>query len=243
VAEGEPRTPDTEVAVTPTELRAPNLALQPLGYSRAETHRLLERAAVALDVKTSSLQMQISDLKAALDEARRRLAEQLAREPVSVAEAVGEVLVTAHRAAELVRNEAQQEVDALLVDARMQARKIVEEAERRAEELDAAKARAEDALAQTEAEARAAREGAERDVAQLHAEAGRVRLVIDEFRNQWWELISDALKQLELHVPTPEAPSDDAEQLHDHLRSRLAETEDEAGIGAETAPRGERGSE
>ena len=102
-----------------------------------------------------------------------------------------------------------EEVDALLVDARMQARKIVEEAERRAEELDAAKARAEDALAQTEAEARAAREGAERDVAQLHAEAGRVRLVIDEFRNQWWELISDALKQLELHVPTPEAPSDD----------------------------------
>ena len=77
MAEGEPRTPDTEVAVTPTELRAPNLALQPLGYSRAETHRLLERAAVALDVKTSSLQMQISDLKAALDEARRRLAEQL----------------------------------------------------------------------------------------------------------------------------------------------------------------------
>jgi cell division septum initiation protein DivIVA len=228
--------------VTPAELRAPNLSLQPLGYSRAETHRLLERAAGALEDETSSLQTQISDLKAALDEAHQRLAEEAAREPVSVEEAVGEVLVTAHRAAELVRNEAQQEVDAVLVDARVQARKIVEEAERQAEELDAAKARAEDALAQTEAEARAAREDAERDVAQLHAEARRVRLVIDEFRNQWWELISDALKQLELRVPGPDAPNDETEQLHDDLRSRLADTEDEEGVDTEAAPRGERGS-
>jgi cell division septum initiation protein DivIVA len=243
MAERDPSTkPEAEVALRPGELRAPNLSLQPLGYSRSETHRLLERAAAALEDETSSLQSEISDLKAALDEAHERLAEEVAREPVSVEEAVGEVLVTAHRAAELVRNEAQQEVDAVLVDARVQARKIVEEAERQVEELDAAKARTQDALAQTEAEARAAREDAERDVAQLHAEARRVRLVIDEFRNQWWELISDALKQLELRVPSPNASSEHNEQLHDDLRSRLAETEDEPGVDAEAAPRGERSS-
>jgi hypothetical protein len=166
-------------------------------------------------------------------------------------EAVGEVLVTAHRAAELVRKEADQEMDALLVEARAQALKIVEEAERQAEELDAAKARAADALAKTEAEARVAREDAEREVAELHAEARRVRLVIDEFRNQWWELISDALKQLELRVPSGDASVDEAETLHDDLRSRLAETEDEDGarekaneqhVDSEVAPRGERGS-
>jgi hypothetical protein len=166
-------------------------------------------------------------------------------------EAVGEVLVTAHRAAELVRKEADEEMDALLVEARAQALKIVEEAERQAEELDAAKARAADALAKTEAEARVAREDAEREVAELHAEARRVRLVIDEFRNQWWELISDALKQLELRVPSGDASVDEAETLHDDLRSRLAETEDEDGarekakeerVDSEAAPRAERGS-
>jgi vacuolar-type H+-ATPase subunit H len=251
VAEQEPRTPDTEVAVTPAELRAPSLSLQPLGYSRAETHRLLERAAGALEEETSSLQMQISDLNTALDEAHQRLAAEVPPERVSMEEAVGEVLVTAHRAAELVRKEADQEMDALLVDARAQALKIVEEAERRAEELDAAKVRAEEARAKTEAEARVVREDAEREVAELHAEARRVRLVIDEFRNQWWELISEALKQLELRVPSGDASVEEAETLHDDLRSRLAETEDEdrAGeqireehIDSDAAPRSERGS-
>jgi cell division septum initiation protein DivIVA len=243
MTERQSRMPDTQRAVTPAELRNPNLPLQPFGYSRAETHRLLERAAVALEAETSSLQTQISDLNTALDEARKQLAEEVAHEQVSVEEAVGQVLVTAHRAAELLRNEAQQQVDALLGEAREQARKIVEEAERRAEEVDSAKARAEDALARAEAEARAAREAGERDVAQLHAEADRVRLVIDEFRNQWWELISNALKQLELRVLSPDAPSEGAEQLHDDLRSRLADTEDEAGVGADGAPQEEHSSE
>jgi hypothetical protein len=250
VAEREPLTPEAQAAVTPAELRAPSLSFQPLGYSRAETHRLLEQAAGALEDETSRLHTQISDLKTALDEAHQRLAEEASREPVSVEEAVGEVLVTAHRAAELVRNEADQKVEALLVDARAQAQNIVKEAGRQAEEIDAAKARAEDALAKTEEDARTVREDAEREVAELHAEARRVRLVIDEFRNQWWELISDALKQLELRVPSTDAPPEEAEKLHVDLRSRLAETEDkdedededEDRVESEAAPRRERGS-
>ena len=50
MAESETQTPDAEIAVTPAELRAPKLPLQSLGgYSRADTDRLLDRAAKALD--------------------------------------------------------------------------------------------------------------------------------------------------------------------------------------------------
>jgi len=221
----QPTTPDTNAAITPAELRAPNLSLQAFGYSRAETTMLLDRAAKALEENASSTQTRISDLETALGEAQQRLAEDASREPVSVEEAVGEVLVTAHRAAELVRHEAEREVDALLAGARDQARKIVEEADRKAEEAAEARARAEDALAKSEAEARATREHAEREIAELHGEASRVRLVIDEFRNQWWELISDALRKLELQVPSGDAQVEETDSLHNDLRSRLAETE------------------
>jgi cell division septum initiation protein DivIVA len=235
VAQREPTTPDAKAAITPAELRAPNLSLQVLGYSRAETTLLLERAARALEENASSTQTRISDLETALGEAQR-LAEDASREPVSVEEAVGEVLVTAHRAAELVRHEAEHEVDTLLGEAREQARKIVEEADRKAEEVADARAQAEDALAKSEAEARAAREDVEREIAELHAEARRVRLVIDGFRNQWWELISDALRKLELQVPSGDDYVEETDNLHNDLRSRLAETDAEP-QAREDAPR------
>ena len=214
--------------MTPAELRAPHLPLQLfVGYSRAATNRLLDRAATTLEENGSSLQTQISNLKTALDDAQRRLSEQASREPTSVEQAVGEVLVTAHRAAEVARNEAQQEADALVAAARAQAQEMVEEAERKAQELEAAKARVEDAIAKAQEEARVTREDAEREITELHAEARRVRLVIDEFRNQWWNLISDALKQLELRFPSAEASADEAENLQSDLRSRLTEPRDE----------------
>jgi cell division septum initiation protein DivIVA len=235
VAQREPGKLDTTTAaVTPAELRAPSLSLQALGYSRAETSLLLERAARALEEQASSLQTKISDLEAALDDAQQRLAEEAAREPVSMEQAVGEVLVTAHRAAELVQKEAEQEVDALLGKARQQAHKIVEEADRHAQELDAAKARAEEELAKTEVEVRALRDDAEREVADLHAEANRVRLVIDEFRNQWWDLVSEALRKLELGVANGDAQLEEAEGLQDDLRSRLPETDAEPAVPGET---------
>ena len=211
VAKDEAKTPHGEFDVTPRELRSINLPLQPFGgYSRAETDRLLERAAGTLEETTSSLEAQISELRTTLDEARQRLKAEAAREPASVEQAVGEVLVTAHRAADVLRTEASQEIEDLLSQARSQAEEIVGEAQRKAEEIDAAKVRAADALAQTEAEARTMREDAELRVAELHAEARRVRLVIDEFRKQWWDLISDALRQLELRVPSGDGPSEEA---------------------------------
>ena len=224
MAEREHQDSVIEVAVTPNELRTPHLPLQPIGgYSREETEQLLDRAARTLEERTSTLSAQVSDLQAALDEARQRLSEASRREPQSVEQAVGEVLVTAHRAAELVRNEAEQEIDALLGEARAQAQNIVEEAERQAVELNEANARAEEARAKAEEEVRTLRAAAEQDIAALHAEARRVRQVIDEFRNQWWELISDALRQLELGVQSADEPVQGNERLHDDLRSRLAE--------------------
>lgn len=234
MAQPEPGKPDANAAVTPAELRAPHLSFQALGYSRAETSLLLERAARTLEENASSLKTKISDLEAALEDAQQRLAEEASREQVSVEEAVGEVLVTAHRAAELVRNEAEREMSALLDEAREQARKVVEAGDRQAEELAAVKARAEDELAKAEAEARARRDHAEREVDELHAEARRVRLVIDEFRNQWWELISEALRKLELRVPSADARIEETETLHEDLRERLPEGDSGPAVPGET---------
>jgi len=208
VAESETQTPDAETAVTPAELRAPKLPLQSLGgYSRADTDRLLDRAAKALD------------------EAHERLAEEARRRTASVEQTVGEVLVTAHHAAESVRNEAQQQADAALVAARARAQELVEKAEREAQEIEAAKARVEEALAEEHEKARASREDVEREIAVLQADARRVRSAIDEFRDQWLNLMSETLRQLELRFPNAEAAADEIESLHDDLRSRLTTVE------------------
>ena len=217
MAESETQTPDAEIAVTPVELRAPKLPLQSLGgYSRADTDRLLDRAAKALD------------------EAHERLAEEARRRKASVEQTVGEVLVTAHRAAESVRNEAQQQADAVLVAARASAQKVVEKAEQETQELDAAKARLEEALAEEQEKARASREDVEREIAALQADARRVRSAIDEFRDQWLNLISETLRQLELRFPNADAAAGEIETLHDDLRSRLTTAEPAPAQGKST---------
>jgi cell division initiation protein len=181
------------------------------GYSRAETNRLLDRAARTLEQNSSSKQTEIS----------------------TVEQAVGEVLVTAHHAAEVVRNEAKQEADGLLEAARSEARELVADAKRQTEELEAAKARVENALVRAQEEARASREAAEREIVELHAEARRLRSVVDEFRDQWRTLISDALRQLELRFPSADAPADTAEGLQDDLRSRLIAPREEKALQQE----------
>ena len=218
MAESETQTPDAEIAVTPAELRAPKLPLQSLGgYSRADTDRLLDRAAKALD------------------EAHERLAEEARRRTASVEQTVGEVLVTAHHAAESVRNEAQQQADAVLVAARASAQELVEKAEREAQEIEAAKARVEEALAEEHEKARASREDVEREIAVLQADARRVRSAIDEFRDQWLNLISETLRQLELRFPNAEAAADEIGTLHDDLRSRLT-TAESATVPGKSSP-------
>jgi chromosome segregation ATPase len=69
---------------------------------------------------------------------------------------------------------------------------------------------------------KAMRADAEREAAELHAEARRVRSVIDDFRAQWRKLISEAVEQLELRSPSP-AVAVEAEALSGDLGSRLAD--------------------
>jgi hypothetical protein len=171
VANREGKPPHGEVDVTPRELRSVNLPLQSFGgYSRAETDRLLERAAGTLEETTSRFEAQISELRTVLVVARRGLEE------------------------------------------------------------DAAGVRPEDELAQTEADAQSMYEDGERGVAELLAEARRVRRVIDEFWKQWWDLISNALRQIELRAPSVDATADGPERLHNDLRTRVAETQEAEGI-------------
>ena len=178
------------------------------GYSREETNRLLDRAAKTLERSSSSEGTEFS----------------------TVEQAVGEVLLTAHRAAEVVRNEAEQEADRLLEAARSEAQELVAETKRQTVELEAAKARAEDALVRAQEEALASRAAAERGLVELHAEERRVRSVVDQFRDEWRTLISDALTQLELRFPSADEPADTAESLQSGLQDRLIESRDEEAL-------------
>jgi hypothetical protein len=224
------QTPDAETAVTPAELRTPDLPLQPFGgYSRAETTRLLARAAKTLEATESGLQ------PTSLPRSRRRSSRRSARSSSLISSlkavlGVAHPRLSDHQAAEVVRAEAKEEAHGLVAAARAQAQEIVQEAERRTEELRAANAQIEDAIARARDEAQLAREDAERDIAELRDEARRVRSVIDDFRTQWGNLIQDALRQLELGFPGGSESGDGSESLERELRERLAEprAEDEA---------------
>jgi cell division septum initiation protein DivIVA len=189
---------EADGAVTPAELRTPDLPLQRFGgYSRTATDRLLNRAATTLE----------------------QLAERVTAGPPPDEQSVGEALVTAHRVAEAVRTEARAEAEALIAAARTQAQEIVQEAVRRADDLRVEHAQTENALAQARQQAQVA----EREITELHDEARRVRSVIDEFRTQWSNLISGALRQLELRMSGADQADDGAGSLERDLRERLVE--------------------
>jgi cell division septum initiation protein DivIVA len=223
VAARDHRTSGTGLSQLLRSLRDPDLPFQAIGgYSRAETNELLARAADALEETDANLRRQISELTTTLESLREQLAEDSHKSP-SMEQAVGEVMVTAHRAVEAIWREVDEEAKGVLADARAQARTLLEGAERQAKEVDAARAQAEEDLAKTRDDARRLSEDAESKVAALEAEARRVHQVIDEFRYSWWNLISEALKQLELRVPSADATAGATEALHDALRDQLGE--------------------
>jgi chromosome segregation ATPase len=123
----------------------------------------------------------------------------------------------------------------VLVAARASVQELVEKAEREAQEIEAAKARVEAALAEEHEKARASREDVEREIAVLQADARRVRSAIDEFRDQWLNLMSETLRQLELRFPNAEAAADEIGTLHDDLRSRLT-TAESATVPGKSSP-------
>jgi hypothetical protein len=191
VDESRNQSSDPHGAVTPAELRAADLPPQHFGgYSKEATDELLRRAA------------------ATLERAGRASVGEAPNE-----RAVGEALVTAHRAAEAVVGEA-----------RAKAQAIVQDAERRADELRAEQAEVEDMLARARDEAQVA----QREITDLHNEARRVRSVIDEFRGQWSNLVSGALDQLDRRISGADQSVDAAASLERDLRDRLVEPQAEA---------------
>ena len=127
--------PPVPGAVSPGQLRSPDLPVQLLrGYEREATDRLIERAAKTIEGLGSvvtRLRAEVEELKTARDEAQRKFEGAL--DATGVHKAVGEVLVTAHRAAETLREEAEQKVQqtvaAAEAEARARAESLVAEAE------------------------------------------------------------------------------------------------------------------
>jgi chromosome segregation ATPase len=192
--------PESPPAVSAAELRNHRLPGQRLGgYSRQATDELLARAARALEASSTTGHAQIAQVEQPNEHA------------------VGEALITAHRVADGVRAQAKEEADTLLAAARSEAEELVREAERRAGELRAESARIEEALGRAREEANLA----ETAIAALRGEAERVRSVIDDFRTQWWNLITDAHSQLELRLPGSELPDDGGDGFARDLRDRL----------------------
>lgn len=194
--------PLSSSAVSAAELRNHDLPGQHLGgYSREATDQLLDRAARALEA------------------AQQQVSERVSRQQPDE-HAIGEALVTAHRVADSLRTEAEQEADALLAAARTEAEKLVQQAEHRTDELRAESTKIEDALHRAREEAGAA----ESYIVELQGEAERIRAVIDNFRTQWWNLITDALRQLEVRLPGAERPEDESNDFARDLRDRLNES-------------------
>jgi cell division septum initiation protein DivIVA len=205
--------------VTPAQLRNHDLPVHHFGgYAREATDELLQHAAAALETAESRARAEILRLKADLQDAHQQLSDGAGRSQYEE-RAVGEAIVTAHRVAEALRAEAKQEADALLASAHAQAAELLQQAEHRASELRAESARVEDSLARARGEAGSA----EREIADLRGEAQRVRAVIDDFRAQWWNLISESLRQLELHFPDGERSHEGTETFARDLRDRLVE--------------------
>jgi hypothetical protein len=210
--------PPVPGAVSPGQLRSPDLPVALFrGYEREATDRLIERAAKTVEGLGSvvtRLRAEIEELKSARDEAQRKFEGAL--DATGVHKAVGEVLVTAHRAAETLREEAEQKVQQAVAEAEAEARRRAESLVAEAEQArDAgARAREEAALALSEAEHRAAElvdsAKAEREQllasavgdlagvrAELEAEVERLRAEIDGSRSRWASFLHESLMHLE----------------------------------------------
>jgi hypothetical protein len=204
-------------SATPSQLRTPQLPRQLLrGYERAATDRLLERAAKAIDglgQVVTQLRAEIAELTSARDELQRKFDGAL--DSTGVHKAVGEVLVSAHKAAEELRAEATRKVEQLVAEseaaasaradelvaaaeqmhesarrAEQEAAALVAEGERRAAEL------AEVAKVERERLLEEAAAGAMDTRAELELQLEQLRREIQTTRSSWLGLLNEALTRM-----------------------------------------------
>jgi hypothetical protein len=208
--------------VSASQLRDPGLRQQPVGgYRRTDVDSLLKRAARTIEDlggKVKAAQGKIAELTFAQAEveARPRPTAEPSRSPEEI---VGEVLVTAQRAADAVREAAQ------LVAEQMdsEAQQIRAEAERRREEADQlhreAQATAEDALEQAIALRIEALAEGERLIGNAVAEAERL---IKDAVAEAERLTSDAVAEAAQVRADLEAEADRSDAAIADLRGKWA---------------------
>lgn len=153
-----PRLSEADLVAQLAALEIPTLPRQLFGgYSREATNALLARAATAIQA-----------LRAQADDVESEPPDPLSAE--STRDAVGNALITAHQAAERVRDEAHRDADALRETAKAEAARITEEA------------RVESATAQAE-------------LVSLRAELAQLRGLADEFETRW-HVVTESVRQL-----------------------------------------------
>jgi len=239
--------------VSASQLRHPLLERRRAGgYRRSDVDRLLERAARTLEDlagKVKEAQAEAADLRLDLAATRVRLAhieasrtEPSADEPSSSPEEmVGEAPVTPHRTAAALTDAARIDAERLISEAQERARRILAEADRGREAADrlqaerqaAAERALEQAVAQRD-EALAERgrliNDAVAEAAQvrveLEAEADRLVAAIADLRSGWAEFLGGALSRLErIDFETRSVVADD---LRGGVRGRRARAGDPA---------------
>jgi cell division septum initiation protein DivIVA len=205
------------ILVTASQLRAPRLSRQAVGgYRRNQVDGLLERAAMTIEGlghTIKGLQEGTGRLQAAHATLEEHLQHAIPRTPEEI---LGEIILTAHRAADEVRSDARHDADLIVIEAQTEAMRVVTDAERRREESEQLQRDAEATIeaARQQAllvgnEARAEREQliadaiAEATLARddLDAEAKRLEAAIEGLRAEWIGFVRDGLARLEAIQP------------------------------------------
>jgi cell division septum initiation protein DivIVA len=226
---------------TSEELRTLHLPQQRFGgYAREAVDETIGMAARAIDRLAAELRTRQDEI-ARLQLARGELESELEVTTLpSPAEVVGDILVTAHRAAEAVIEEAHRALAGEREAARQESSKVLARARRLLEEAAAAHRHAQIVVADAHARAQAltenaqvearnlvagATESAARRRSQLEMESARLETAIMGLRNEWVGRAAEALVRLDgLELePTPELGhvSETAAELPADLRSRL----------------------
>jgi cell division septum initiation protein DivIVA len=198
---------DSEAGLTSSFLRNPSLRRQLFGgYATEDTDALLQHAATTID----SLRKSVTELKQgqtapkqsqaapAAPPAERpplRLAEGIQQPRLGITEAdqvstatavaVGEVMISAHQAIELLKEKAQQEAHKIIEDAQGHAATILAEAAKERARSEEARTTADKIQEDAHAEATSIVERATRERDQIIAESERFKTIAEDMRRQW----------------------------------------------------------
>jgi hypothetical protein len=198
---------------TPEQLRRPSLPQQRLGgYSREAVDQVLGGAA-------QTVEKLLSEIKASQDEIARLESSQADREQQlelaqrrSPEEIVGEVLMTAQRAAESLIEKARQDAAWAVTEARRETAPVLAEAQRALEEAGRLHRDAQATIAQARLQAAALVEStwaqrerliadtvadAERRRGELEADNVRLETAITSLRSEWAARATEALARLD----------------------------------------------